>query len=61
MQMEMTELEEIVSQYLADAIQGKNAEQIRGFLGLTNDFTPEEEAEIRRQNQEWMLQMAIMR
>ncbi|XP_023549855.1 S-phase kinase-associated protein 1-like [Cucurbita pepo subsp. pepo] len=37
-------------QSIADQISGKSPEEIRRILNITNDFTPEEEAEIREQN-----------
>jgi hypothetical protein len=33
----------------ADMIRGKTPEQIRQKFGIATDFTPEEEAEIRRE------------
>lgn len=36
---------------VADQIKGKTPEQIRTLYGIENDFTPEEEEEIRRENQ----------
>ncbi|KAF7840999.1 SKP1-like protein 1A [Senna tora] len=40
---------------VADMIRGKMPEEIRKTFNLKNDFTPEEEAEIRLQNQ-WAFQ-----
>ncbi|CAM0950771.1 unnamed protein product [Alopecurus aequalis] len=37
-------------QTVADMIKGKTVEEIRELFNLTNDFTPEEEAEIRKEN-----------
>jgi len=37
----------------ADHIKGKSPEEIRRIFGLQKDFTPEEEAQIRREN-EWV-------
>ncbi|CAM0950863.1 unnamed protein product [Alopecurus aequalis] len=38
-------------QTVADMIKGKSVEQIRETFNIKNDFTPEEEAEIRKENQ----------
>ena len=35
---------------LASLIKGKSAEEIRKKFGIENDFTPEEEAQIREEN-----------
>ncbi|KAI8854037.1 Skp1 family, dimerization domain-containing protein [Chytridium lagenaria] len=37
---------------VANMIKGKTAEQIREMFNIENDFTPEEEEQIRREN-EW--------
>ncbi|KAI8142994.1 E3 ubiquitin ligase complex SCF subunit sconC [Fennellomyces sp. T-0311] len=37
---------------VANMIKGKSAEEIRRTFNITNDFTPEEEAQIRKEN-EW--------
>ncbi|KAJ3124866.1 hypothetical protein HK100_011080 [Physocladia obscura] len=37
---------------VANMIKGKSAEQIRDMFNIENDFTPEEEEQIRREN-EW--------
>jgi S-phase kinase-associated protein 1 len=37
--------------FVADLIKGKTPEEIRKAFNIKNDFTPEEEAEIRRENQ----------
>ncbi|KAG7565487.1 SKP1 component dimerization [Arabidopsis suecica] len=36
---------------VADFLSGKTPEEIRAYFKIKNDFTPEEEAEILRQNQ----------
>jgi S-phase kinase-associated protein 1 len=36
---------------VADMIRGKSTEEIREILNVENDFTPEEEAQIKRENQ----------
>ncbi|CAM0883422.1 unnamed protein product [Alopecurus aequalis] len=38
-------------QTVADMIKGKSVEDIRKTFNIVNDFTPEEEEEIRRENQ----------
>ncbi|CAM0958067.1 unnamed protein product [Alopecurus aequalis] len=38
-------------QSVADMIKGKSVEDIRKTFNIVNDFTPEEEEEIRRENQ----------
>ncbi|CAN0923059.1 SKP1-like protein 1A [Linum grandiflorum] len=40
-----------VDQTVADMIKGKTPEEIRKTFNIKNDFTPEEEAEVRRENQ----------
>ena len=40
-------------QHLAGKIKGRSPEQIRAELGIVNDFTPEEEAQLKRENQ-WL-------
>ncbi|KAK3131880.1 hypothetical protein QOZ80_6AG0512790 [Eleusine coracana subsp. coracana] len=41
---------DLTCQTVADMIKGKTPEQIRQTFNIKNDFTPEEEAEIRREN-----------
>lgn len=48
--LEVTDLFHRTCQSVADKIAGKSPEEIRRIFNITNDFTPEEEAEIRRQN-----------
>ncbi|PIA50655.1 hypothetical protein AQUCO_01200103v1 [Aquilegia coerulea] len=36
---------------VADMIKGKTAEEIRKTFNIVNDYTPEEEEEVRRENQ----------
>lgn len=38
-------------QTVADIIKGKTPEEIRAYFHIKNDFTPEEEEEVRRENQ----------
>ncbi|KAL6610024.1 hypothetical protein ACP70R_039993 [Stipagrostis hirtigluma subsp. patula] len=37
-------------QCAADRIRGKKVQEIRDYFGIVNDFTPEEEEEIRKEN-----------
>ena len=37
---------------VAEMIKGKTPEEIRKHFNITNDFTPEEEEQVRREN-EW--------
>ncbi|XP_019175277.1 PREDICTED: SKP1-like protein 1A [Ipomoea nil] len=48
--LEIRDLLEIMAQRVADMIKGKTAEEIRKIFNIKNDFTPEEEEEILRQN-----------
>lgn len=42
---------DLTCQTVADMIKGKNPDQIRALFDIKNDFTPEEEEEVRRDNQ----------
>ena len=42
---------DLTCQTVADMIKGKSVEEIRQTFNIKNDFTPEEEAEIRKENQ----------
>ncbi|KAH0456650.1 hypothetical protein IEQ34_014557 [Dendrobium chrysotoxum] len=42
---------DLTCQTVADMIKGKTPEEIRKNFNIKNDFTPEEEEEIRRENQ----------
>ncbi|URE41471.1 SKP1-like protein [Musa troglodytarum] len=42
---------DLTCQTVADMIKGKTPEDIRKTFNIKNDFTPEEEEEIRRENQ----------
>ena len=49
---------DLTCQTVADMIKGKTPEEIRKTFNIKNDFTPEEEEEVRRENQwafEWVL------
>ncbi|KAH0775053.1 hypothetical protein KY290_012190 [Solanum tuberosum] len=43
-------LKEVIIQEFADRIKGKTIEEIREVFGIVNDYTPEEEEEVRREN-----------
>ncbi len=43
-------LMDLACQRVADMIKGKTPEEIRKTFNIKNDFTPEEEEEIRREN-----------
>ncbi|ONK64492.1 uncharacterized protein A4U43_C07F26640 [Asparagus officinalis] len=42
---------DLTCQTVADMIKGKTPEEIRQTFNIKNDFTPEEEEEVRRENQ----------
>ncbi|KAL6978185.1 SCF ubiquitin ligase complex protein SKP1b [Sarracenia purpurea var. burkii] len=42
---------DLTCQTVADMIKGKTPEEIRKLFNIKNDFTPEEEEEVRRENQ----------
>ncbi|KAK9941626.1 hypothetical protein M0R45_007328 [Rubus argutus] len=42
---------DLTCQAVADMIKGKTPEEIRKHFNIKNDFTPEEEEEVRRENQ----------
>ncbi|KAH0730588.1 hypothetical protein KY285_001491 [Solanum tuberosum] len=44
------ELRDVMSQEVADRITGKTLEEIREEFGSVNDYTPEEEKKVRREN-----------
>ncbi|XVE53427.1 hypothetical protein DITRI_Ditri03aG0002300 [Diplodiscus trichospermus] len=43
---------DMLNQGVADRIKNKSVEYVRRFFGIENDYTPEEEAAVRAQN-EW--------
>ncbi|CAE6076840.1 unnamed protein product [Arabidopsis arenosa] len=49
--LNIKDLLDLGCQTVADMITGKNPDEIRALFGIRNDFTPEEEEEIRQQNQ----------
>ena len=42
---------DLTCQTFAEMIKGKTPEEIRKTFNIKNDFTPEEEEEVRRENQ----------
>lgn len=48
--LDIDPLTELSCAKLASQIKGKTAEEIRKKFGIENDFTPEEEAQIREEN-----------
>ncbi|GMN28953.1 hypothetical protein TIFTF001_002234 [Ficus carica] len=42
---------DLTCQTVADMIKGKTPEEIRNTFNIRNDFTPEEEEDVRRENQ----------
>ncbi|OMO50217.1 SKP1 component [Corchorus olitorius] len=53
--LNIKDLLDMLNQAVADRIKNKSVEYVRRFFGIDNDFTPEEEADLRRQN-EWAFQ-----
>ncbi|CAH8269233.1 unnamed protein product [Arabidopsis lyrata] len=49
--LNIKDLFDLGCQTVADTITDKNTDEIRALFGIRNDFTPEEEEEIRQQNQ----------
>ncbi|XP_042471889.1 SKP1-like protein 1A [Zingiber officinale] len=49
--LDIKPLLDLTCQSVADMIKGKTPEEIRRSFNIKNDFTPEEEEEIRRENQ----------
>ncbi|KAI3851587.1 hypothetical protein MKX03_020758 [Papaver bracteatum] len=49
--LNVKELLDLTCQTVADMIKGKTLEDIRKTFNIENDFTPEEEEEVRRENQ----------
>ncbi|XP_021771056.1 SKP1-like protein 1A [Chenopodium quinoa] len=49
--MDIKSLLDLTCQCVADMIKGKTPEEIRKTFHIKNDFTPEEEEEVRRENQ----------
>ena len=49
--LNIKELLDLCCQTVANMIKGKSPEEIRKTFNIANDFTPEEEEEVRRENQ----------
>lgn len=50
--LDIKPLLEVGCKTVANMIKGKSVEEIRKIFNITNDFTPEEEAQIKKEN-EW--------
>ncbi|GAU37925.1 hypothetical protein TSUD_269400 [Trifolium subterraneum] len=48
--LEIKSLLDLICQTVADMIKDKTPEQIRKIFNIVNDFSPEEEKEVRREN-----------
>lgn len=48
--MNIKELLDLTCQPVADMIKGRTPDEIRATFHIINDYTPEEEAEVRREN-----------
>ncbi|CAJ1930756.1 unnamed protein product [Sphenostylis stenocarpa] len=53
--LNMKTLLDFIATAIANLLEKKSVEFIRNFFNIVNDFTPEEEAEIRKTN-EWVFQ-----
>ncbi|XP_010432410.1 PREDICTED: SKP1-like protein 11 [Camelina sativa] len=49
--LNIVSLLDLTCQTVADMIKGKTPDQIRAHFNIKNDYTPEEEEEVRRENQ----------
>ena len=49
--LSIKDLLDLTCQTVADLIKGRTPEEIRKMFNIKNDFTPEEEENIRRENQ----------
>ncbi|GMH34627.1 hypothetical protein BSKO_02488 [Bryopsis sp. KO-2023] len=49
--LKITSLQDLCCQRIADMIRGRTKQEIRAMFNITDDFTPEEEEEVRRENQ----------
>uniref|UniRef100_A0A0E0LZ43 SKP1-like protein n=1 Tax=Oryza punctata TaxID=4537 RepID=A0A0E0LZ43_ORYPU len=60
--MRIQGLMDLTCQRVADMLKGKTPEQMRQTLGITNDFTLEEEEEIRREDDDpWLVLAEVIR
>ncbi|KAK7270000.1 hypothetical protein RIF29_22853 [Crotalaria pallida] len=48
--LDIKSLLDLICQTVADMIKGKSPEEIRKIFNIKNDFTPEEEEEIKKEN-----------
>ncbi|PWA64561.1 SKP1-like protein 1A [Artemisia annua] len=48
--LNMEKLQDLMCQSVANWMKGKPPKEIRKYFNITNDFTPEEEAEVRKEN-----------
>jgi S-phase kinase-associated protein 1 len=49
--LDIKALLDLTCQTVADMMKGKTPDQIRATFNIKNDYTPEEEEEVRRENQ----------
>lgn len=49
--LNIKDLLDLLCQTVADMIKSKTPEEVRKIFNIVNDFTPEEEEEVRRENQ----------
>ncbi|GLJ33192.1 hypothetical protein SUGI_0668550 [Cryptomeria japonica] len=56
--MEIRNLLYLICQTVAERIKGKSSEEVREIFNIQNDLTPEEEEEIRREN-EWAFEEEV--
>lgn len=50
--LDMKDILSAMCKHVANYLKGKSPEEIRQLFGLKNDFTPEEEEQVRKEN-EW--------
>jgi S-phase kinase-associated protein 1 len=56
--LDMKNLLDLGCKTVANMIKGKSVEEIRKTFNIVNDFTPEEEEQIRKENEWYVLVMA---
>ena len=56
--LNIKDLLDLTCQTVADMIKGKTPEEIRKTFNIKNNFTPEEEEEVRRENQ-WAFELGF--